>query len=105
MFKEGEKIFDDGKDKVAQVIDNSQGVGAPGGEGRDRQRGAEGQDQNGGEVEAAGLPVPPDLLAGQIRVGMGAAEKILFHIQDSSISSKISISSRDVKVKSRSSAA
>ena len=98
------KGLDDGKDKVAQVIDNSQGVGAPGGEGRDGQHGAEGQDQDGGGVETAGTAVAAALLAGKGGVGVlrGFAEKVFFHGQDSSISSKISISFRDVKVKSRS---
>ena len=44
--------LDDRENKIRQVVDDGEGVAASGGEGRDRQRGAEGQDQNGGEVEA-----------------------------------------------------
>lgn len=63
--------LDDGEDKFRQIVDDGERIG-PGGESRDGQRRAEGQEQNGGEVEAAG-PVPlPELLAGEICAGMGA---------------------------------
>lgn len=96
--------LDDGEDEVGQVVDNGKRVTASGGKGRDGQRGADGQDQNGGEVEAAGPVPPPELLAGEICAWMGTMGKVVLHIQYSSVSSKTSISSRDVKVKSRSSA-
>ena len=83
-------------DKLFTMVSGS----LPPAEGRDAQRRAEGQRQNSGEVETAG-PLPELLAGGGI---MGTAGKVLFHIQDSSVSSKISMSSRDVKVKSRSSA-
>ena len=68
--------LDDGEDKIREVIDDGEGIAASGGEGRDGQRGAEGQDQDGGEVEAAG-PVPlPELLACEIRAGMGVFSKV-----------------------------
>ena len=61
--------LNDREDKFRQIVDDGEGVAASGGEGRDRQSGAEGQEQNGGEIEAAG-PVPlPELLAGEICAG------------------------------------
>lgn len=50
--------LDTGKDKVAKVVDNSKRIGV-GGQGRAGQGGAQGQHEDGGEIETADLSGPP----------------------------------------------